>query len=106
MSQSPTPSVVGSDSTKEELKMKQKNRPFGDVCVPKQKSDVRVMFQNVNGLGYTHQSVKTTGVRNLVYQHEVDIMALAETNINWGKMRRPETLLQVVRRWFQSSKRS
>ena len=39
-----------------------------------------------------------------MYQYEVDIMALAETNINWGEIRRTETLPQVSRRWFQTSK--
>ena len=85
MNQSPTASVTGSDSTIEEVNEIHKNRLFGDVCINKQKTNGRVMFQNVNGLGCIYQSEKTIGVRNLMYQFEVDIMALAETNINWGK---------------------
>ena len=49
------------------------------------------MFQNVNGLGYCHQSPKATGVRNLMLQKEVDCMAIAEVNVNWSKLPRDKT---------------
>ena len=64
------------------------SREFGDTCNSKEKTCIRVMFQNVNGLGYTNESVKTLSVRNLLYKSEVDIMAMAETNVNWSKLRR------------------
>ena len=80
------------------------NRTFGDVCEPKQKGIIRFMFQNVNGLGYSHQSVKTVGVRNTMYNNEVDVMAMAETNINWSKIKKTQTLQQLGRRWYQTSK--
>ena len=97
-----TPSAVRTgtiEETKEHL-----NREFGDKCVTKQKGSIRFMFQNVNGLGYSHDSVKSNSIRNMLFKHEVDIMAMAETNVNWSKLRRQNTLTHTARRWYQSSK--
>ena len=58
------------------------NREFGDKCVPKQKGSVRFMFQNVNDLGYSHESVKTNSIKQVLFKHDVDIMAIAETNVD------------------------
>ena len=77
---------------------------YGDACVPKQSNSVRVMFQNINGFGYTHNSVKSQSIRKLMVNKEVDIMALAEMNINWSKLRRNNTLPQVCKKWFKTSK--
>ena len=80
------------------------DRIFGDECKTKHKNIMRMMFLNVNGFGNSHQSVKTLSIRNLMYRNEVDVMAMAETNRNWGNIRRPNTLPQIARRWFQTSK--
>ena len=66
--------------------MENNNRYFGDECLLKQKQSVRIMFQNVNGLGYSHHSVKSNSIRKLIVSNQVDVMALAETGINWGKV--------------------
>ena len=104
MSSNSHPGDDGLDSTIEDVQEKYTNRPFGDRCDGKDKSNVRIMFQNVNGLGYTSNSVKTLGVRDLMYNHEIDIMGMSETNINWSKVSRNQTLPQIGRRWFQTSK--
>ena len=93
----------GRSSTKEDKKS-MKNRIYGDTCGPKKKGIIRFMFQNVNGLGYSHESVKSIGVRNTMYNNEVDIMCMAETNLNWSKLRRTQSLQQLARRWYQTSK--
>ena len=43
-------------------------------------------------------------VKNLMLNHDVDIMAMAEMNLNWEKLRRKQTLPQVCRKWFSKSK--
>ena len=35
-------------------------------------------------------------VKNLMLKHDVDIMAMAEMNLNWGKLRRKQTLPKYV----------
>ena len=77
---------------------------FGDKCNSKPKNTVRVMFQNVNGLGYSHSSVKSNSIRKLIVDKEVDVMAIAETGINWSKVKRSQTLQQVCKIWFERSK--
>ena len=77
---------------------------FGDVCDNKKSNTVRVMFQNINGFGYSHDSVKAQSIRKLMVTSKVDVMALAELNMNWGKLSRAQTLPQICKRWFQSSK--
>ena len=39
-----------------------KCRTFGDPIDKKEKECIRVMFQNVNGFGYTKKSVKSLGI--------------------------------------------
>ena len=90
--------------SQEEKLGKTKCRNFGNECGKKKKGSVRIMFQNVNGIGYTHDSPKAVGVRNLIFQKEVDAMAIAEVNVNWAKVRRDNTLTHTCRRWFQTSK--
>ena len=80
------------------------DRPFGDDCLSKNKETMRFMFQNVNGLSKNPSSVKMLSVRDSMYKHDIDVMMMAETNLNWGKMRRTTTLPQIARRWFQTSK--
>ena len=80
------------------------DRTFGDECRPKEKGIVRFLFQNINGLGYSHNSIKSESINNLLQRHEVDAMILAETNVNWGKVRRHQTLPQRCRRWLETSK--
>ena len=77
---------------------------FGGECNKKPKHTVRIMFQNVNGLGYSHTSVKSNSIRKLMVKKEVDVMAIAETGINWSKVKRSQTLQQVCKIWFERSK--
>ena len=96
------PEVGRSASTKDDKG--NSNRTFGDVCNPKEKGIVRIIFQNINGFEYAHNSVKSNSVKNLIHKHNVDIMAMAEMNLNWGKLSRKQTLAQVCKKWFQTSK--
>ena len=81
-------------------------RFFGNKCERKEKKNVRIMFNNVNGFGHSHLSPKSAGIRNLMFHKEVDIMAMAELNVNWSKIRREHTLPRICRKWFQTSKTS
>ena len=83
---------------------KDNSRIFGNECKKKEKKNVRIMFQNINGFGYSQSNPKSSEVRNLIYQKDVDIMALAELNVKWSKLRREQTLPQLCKRWFQTSK--
>lgn len=79
-------------------------RTFGDPIEVKQKNSIRIMFQNVNGFGYTRKNVKSLVIRDLMNDTKVDAMAMAELNKNWGKMQRTNTLPQVCKGWFRQSR--
>ena len=91
-------------STSKRVKKTKLYRTFGDECVSKEKDVVRVCFQNINGFGKTQKSVKSTAVRDLIVNKQFDIMAMAETNLNWGKLSRSNTLPQICKTWFERSK--
>lgn len=89
-------------STSEEGKII--DRTFGDECIEKNKEVTRIMFLNVNGLGYSEKSVKSQSMKNVMVKYNVDVMALAETNVHWSKLRRVHTLPQQCKSWFQTSR--
>ena len=95
------PQAADRPSTAKEEIVKEKGRLFGDLIDFKEKGSIRIMFQNVNGFGYTTKSVKSLGIRDMINDKKVDVMAMAELNKNWGKMRRPNTLPQVCKGWFR-----
>ena len=49
----PSPQAAARLSTADENEVESKSRTFGDPIGVKQKNSVRIMFQNVNGFGYT-----------------------------------------------------
>ena len=102
MSNNPPQDASRSASNSEEGE--NEDRIFGDECIKKGKEITRVMFLNVNGLGYSEKSVKSQSMKNLMVRHNVDVMALAETNVHWSKLRRAQTLPHRCRYWFQTSR--
>ena len=76
----------------------QKSREiYGDVISKNNRSNcVRVIFQNINGLGTSEEIDKREQVRELINEYKIDITALAEVNINW----RYQNLLWSVRYYF------
>ena len=86
------------------VKRKHLHLTFGDECVQKENDTIRICFQNINGFGYTQKSVKSNCVKNLIIDKDIDIMAMAEMNLNWGKLARDNTLPQISKKWFERSK--
>ena len=82
---------------------------FGDTCKAKPKTTIRIAFQNLNGFEYTSKystksDIKSTKLRQLIQQKQIDAIGLAELNINWGKLPRHQTLPQICNTWFETSK--
>ena len=48
---------------------------------------MRVMFQNIRGLGYTKKSLKSEAVKKPIVDNKVDVMLMTEINVNLGKSR-------------------
>lgn len=82
----------------EKVSGKKEVQAYEDHCDLKAKGCVGFMFQNVNSLGYTPDSVKTLSVRNTLFKNKIDVIMIAETNVNWGEMCRENTLPRICRR--------
>ena len=83
------------------------SRSFGDSIGGKKKKDlIRIMFQNIRGLGYTKRSPKTDAVKKTIVTSKTDIMMLAEVNVNWERAGRRNSFKNIGRHWFNVCKTS
>ena len=63
---------------------------------------MRISFVNVNGIGSYRGHKKSKGIRHYIQQMEIDVMGLAETNVNWGKVRSKDTLWDRTKSWAEN----
>ena len=57
---------------------------YGDVLKKNKKSkNIRIVFQNINGIGTTKENDKKEILRKFINEYNVDCYAIAEVNINW-----------------------
>ena len=79
--------------------------PMSDRWGHKQKKKkpkmIRISFVNVNGIGAFKGHEKSKGVQNYIKQMEVDVMGIAETNVNWGKVRSKDSLWDRTKLWAE-----
>ncbi len=80
------------------------SRPFGDILNSKSKNNIRLMFQNIRGFGYSAQDNKSALIRDFIYEKEVDSFMMAEINVNWERTSRKNTMNQIVKKWFETTK--
>ena len=73
----------------------------GTSNLTKDEGILRLTFQNVNGLGFDDEQVKLQRLYNFMSHHKVDMMGIAEVNINWRKMGSRESLWDRTRGWFE-----
>ena len=80
---------------------------FGDKIKGKKKKEVmRVMFQNIRGLGYTKKSLKSEAVKKTIVDNKVDVMLMTEINVNWERAGRRNSFQNIGRHWFKTCKPS
>ena len=72
---------------------------WGHKMKKKAHKKIRVSFVNVNGIGSFAKHEKSEGIRRHMVEKEVDIMGLAETNVNWKKVRNKDTLWDRTKEW-------
>ena len=70
----------------------EQNIAWGDNLPPKPANTRRLYFQNINGLQSTTNWNKWRDIVNEMSVNQVDIMGLAETNINWNQARNKRAL--------------
>ncbi len=76
---------------------------WGDnISSNKDNNIIRIMFQNIGGLGYNHENSKAESLKNFMNQYEVDIMTMAEVNVNWRRVTRQYSIYDLANQWFES----
>ena len=58
----------------------------GDICSTKHSECLRLITQNINGIGQTINNIKETGIKAFTHDYSVDILALQELNVCWNKI--------------------
>lgn len=75
---------------------------WGHKMRKKKDKTVRISFVNVNGIGSYRGHAKSEGIRSYIKEQEVDVMGLAETNVNWGKVRAKDSIWDRTKMWAQN----
>ena len=60
------------------------NRPMeamGDECALELSTSLRLMTQNINGLGQLAENIKELAVKELLIDKKIDVMGIQETNV-------------------------
>ena len=77
---------------------------WGDKLNSKVKEIVRISFQNINGFGSEAESSKKEDIRRFMEDKEIDVMALAEMNVNWKKVGKRHTINKLIQDWFENKR--
>ena len=81
------------------------NRPeeiIGDSCTTKSNDCLRLMSQNINGLGQDSNSIKEQGLKKFIEEYKIDVMAIQQVNVCWSKVSYNNKIWERFRRWRQS----
>ena len=74
---------------------------WGHKLGKKRHNTTRVCFININGIGHKKKSYKGEEIRKFMESSKVDVMGMAETNVNWSKVKNTDTLWERTRSWFE-----
>ena len=74
---------------------------WGHKLKKKEKKTIRIAFVNVNGIGKFAKDEKSEGIRDFMVTEGVDVMGVAETNVNWGRVHQCHTLWDRTKQWFR-----
>lgn len=78
---------------------------YGDkISKSKSKKDIRVLFQNINGLGSSDETDKRASIREFINTYKVDVFAMAEVNMNWKIVAKKQSLASLAKEWFEHSR--
>ena len=77
----------------------------GDVLSKKKvRTNIRIIFQNINGFGVTEPQVKKELIKEFINKYNIDIYAMAEVNTNWKLVAKKESLREICKEWFRLSR--
>ena len=74
----------------------------GDSCKTKEEQCIRLMSQNVNGIGQEANSAKEIGIKDFILNNKIDIMAIQQLNVCWSKVSNINKIWDRFRRWREN----
>jgi hypothetical protein len=78
--------------------------PWGDSPQIKGKKTCRILFQNVNGISQQHKFAKRHIIGSEAELLEVDILGMAQTNINWHQQEPTLRCTHIFRNYWKQTK--
>ena len=99
-------SDLGRQQVKQSINYELNDRDtFGDNLKKKKEKDiVRVVFQNINGLGISEEADKRSNIKEFINKYKIDIMGIEEVNTNWKIVGKKDTLQTLACKWFRNSR--
>ena len=77
-------------------------RTWGDEMASQKSSKIlRIIFQNINGFGYTKDSAKVKNIKAFLTETEADIFGMSEMNVNWRITAKKNHIKDITRGWFE-----
>ena len=73
-----------------------------EVQQPTSKTQIKIMFQNINGLPADVKNPKNDSLKETMITHNIDIMGLCETNIAWHKAPGHMRMGERTAEWFEA----
>ena len=95
-------------TTRQEGKQEERtNRTWGDeMASQKCNKNIRIIFQNINGFGYTRESLKSKIIKAFLTETEADIFGMSEVNVNWRITAKKNHIKDITRGWFEQQRTS
>ena len=75
---------------------------WGNKIKNKNKNVVRLLLNNVNGIGQHRGGMKDELMREFITKWDVDIACITEPNVHWGKVPHKDNWYERSASWFQS----
>ena len=75
---------------------------WGNKLKHKSKKVVRLLLNNVNGIGQHRGGMKDEMLQNFMKSWGIDIACITEPNVHWGKVSHKDTWYERSAGWFQS----
>jgi hypothetical protein len=73
--------------------------PYGDWILDKDEQHTRFRYQNVQGLSAANQFAAAYQAAMVANQHDVDILAMSETNLDWSSNVKGQVCAQIKQVW-------
>ena len=74
----------------------------GDHCGTKVGDCIRIVSQNINGLGQSATSLKDQRLKNFAIDKEVNVLGIQEFNVCWNKVKNTNKVWDRFRGWKES----